>query len=649
MRILASLLLTGLLTLTTWAAPKNSTPAGKATAGEQSRAAALAGVDDAGFKRACPQNSHLHLDRSGRAFFSCEIQPATTQVGPDTTPYTSSATYPLDQTFKLHTRPGASKVIYLDFTGHTTTGTPWNTNFAAGADIVTPAYDIDGNPSSFSAAELAAIQEAWRCVAEDYAAWDVDVTTEDPGIEAIRRTSLNDVNYGVRCVIGGSSQQWLGAGAGGVAYVGSFTSQVAATSTVNDIPAFTFPVQLSGNARYIAEATSHEIGHTLGLYHSGQTNGTEYYTGHADWAPIMGVGYYKTVTQWTRGDYPLSNNQQDQINLITGRIPRLADEHGNSSTLASVIPGSQLTAGGVISDRTDTDWFKITSNVGTVNVTAAAASPSANLKVGISLVDASGLVLAQGTANGMGATLSVPVTGGDYYLVVDGVGNGDALTGYTDYSSVGRFSLTGSWPAVGPVNQLPVASTAGSTQTTGVAPLTTQFVGTNSFDPDGIIVSYLWDFGNGITSTLASPSYTYGTAGNYNARLTVTDNSGGSASATLPIVVTVPTVAKIVKVSSIVLQWVRINTSTGNIQGTVTVTDGSGKVMPNATVNVTLSGMTTGTFSGTTDRRGQFTVRSARLSSQATGTTTLTVNRITLSGFTYDPANNTVTSATLVR
>lgn len=649
MRFLASLLLSSLLTLTTWAAPKNSKPAGKATAAEQSRAAVLAGEDDASFKRACPQNSHLHLDRSGRAFFSCETLPATTQVGPDTTPYTSTATYPLDQTFKLHTRPGASKVIYLDFNGHTTTGTPWNTNFASGADIVTPAFDTDGNPSSFSATELAAVQEVWRIVAEDYAAWDVDVTTEDPGIEAIRRTSLSDASYGVRCVIGGSSLQWLGAGAGGVAYVGSFTSQVSATSAVNDTPCFTFPAQLAGNARYIAEATSHEIGHTLGLYHSGQTNGTEYYTGHADWAPIMGVGYYKAVTQWTRGDYPLSNNQQDQVSLITGKIARLTDEHGNSSTQASVIIGDQLTAGGVISDRADTDWFKITSNVGTVNVTAAAASPSANLKVGISLVDASGLVLAQGTPNGMGATLSVPVTGGDYYVVVDGVGAGDALTSYTDYSSLGRFSLTGSWPVIGPVNLLPVASTAGSTQTSGVAPLTTLFVGTNSYDPDGIIVSYLWDFGNGATSTLANPVYSYANAGNYTAKLTVTDNSGGTSSATLPIVVTVPTVGKIVKVSSIVLQWVRINTSTGNIQGTVTVTDGTGKIMPNATVTVTLSGLTTGTFTGTTDRKGQFTVKSARLSSAAKGTTTLTVNSVALTGHTYNPANNTVTSASLVR
>lgn len=649
MRFITSWFLALLLAVTALAAPKNSFPAAKANAEQRTRAATLAGLDVAGFHRACPNNDHLHLDRSGLPFFSCENQPERTQVGPDTTPYTSTATFPLTQTFALHTRPGASKVIYLDFNGHTTTGTPWNTNFSGGADIVTPPFDTDGNPSSFSDAELAAIQEVWRRVAEDYAAWDVDVTTEDPGIEALRRTSLNDAIHGSRCVIGGSSLQWLGTNAGGVAYVGSFGGQVAATTTLNDTPCFVFPTQLAGSAPYIAEAASHEIGHTLGLYHSGQTNGTEYYTGHADWAPIMGVGYYKSVTQWTRGDYPLANNQQDQVTLISGKIARLADEHGNSSTSAAAVSGSQLNAGGVISDRADRDWFKITSNVGTVNVTAEAASPSANLKIGISLVDASGLVLAHGTPNGMGATLSVPVTGGDYHLVIDGVGNGDALTGYTDYSSLGRFRLTGSWPAVGPVNQLPVASTAGSTPTSGPAPLTTSFVGTNSYDPDGIIVSYLWDFGNGATSTLADPAYSYASAGNYTATLTVTDNSGGTSSATLPIVVNAPTVGKIVKVSSIVLQWVTINTSTGNIQGTVTVTDGTGKLMPNATVKATLSGMTTGTFTGTTDRRGQFTVKSARLSSAAKGTTTLTVNSVTLTGHTYNPANNTVTSASLVR
>ena len=28
-----------------------------------------------------------------------------------------------------------------------------------------------------------------------------------------------------------------------------------------------------------------------------------YYKGHGGWAPIMGVGYYKAVVQWSKGEY----------------------------------------------------------------------------------------------------------------------------------------------------------------------------------------------------------------------------------------------------------------------------------------------------------------------------------------------------------
>ena len=63
----------------------------------------------------------------------------------------------------------------------------------------------------------------------------------------------------------------------------------------------------------------HEIGHTLGLYHSGQTTGVEYYAGHSDWAPIMGVGYGKSLTQWSKGEYPNANQPQDDIAIIGRR------------------------------------------------------------------------------------------------------------------------------------------------------------------------------------------------------------------------------------------------------------------------------------------------------------------------------------------
>ena len=64
----------------------------------------------------------------------------------------------------------------------------------------------------------------------------------------------------------------------------------------------------------------------------------------------------------------------------------------------------------------------------------------------------------------------------------------------------------------------------------GASPLTVAFSSAGSTDPDGTIVSYDWDFGDGSThATVASPpAHTYTAIGNYNAKLTVTDNRGGT-------------------------------------------------------------------------------------------------------------------------
>ncbi|MFH1476058.1 MAG: PKD domain-containing protein, partial [Verrucomicrobiota bacterium] len=75
----------------------------------------------------------------------------------------------------------------------------------------------------------------------------------------------------------------------------------------------------------------------------------------------------------------------------------------------------------------------------------------------------------------------------------------------------------------------------------GSAPLTVQFQG-NGTDYDGTIVAYAWDFTNDgvIDSTAQNPSFTYTQTGNYTARLTVTDNSNLTGSATVGIKVANP-------------------------------------------------------------------------------------------------------------
>lgn len=74
--------------------------------------------------------------------------------------------------FKLHSRPGAPRILLLDFTGYNNTGSYWNTAFGKDS-IVTPAYDFDGNPAAFSTSELQNIIKIWRAVAEDYSWADV--------------------------------------------------------------------------------------------------------------------------------------------------------------------------------------------------------------------------------------------------------------------------------------------------------------------------------------------------------------------------------------------------------------------------------------------------------------------------------------------
>jgi len=102
---------------------------------------------------------------------------------------------PLADTFKLHSKPGSSRILFLDFDGHVITGTAWNQNNNGGLDIVAPPFDTDGNPGTFSDDERRRIQEVWSRVAEDYAPFDVDVTTELLSEAQITRSTSTDLEF----------------------------------------------------------------------------------------------------------------------------------------------------------------------------------------------------------------------------------------------------------------------------------------------------------------------------------------------------------------------------------------------------------------------------------------------------------------------
>ena len=82
----------------------------------------------------------------------------------------------------------------------------------------------------------------------------------------------------------------------------------------------------------------------------------------------------------------------------------------------------------------------------------------------------------------------------------------------------------------GASNQDPVAKITAVSQ--GKVGEAIAFSSAGSQDQDGQIASYLWEFGDGSTSTLANPTHQYGSEGSYSVTLTVTDNDGAIGSAT---------------------------------------------------------------------------------------------------------------------
>jgi len=92
-------------------------------------------------------------------------------------------------------------------------------------------------------------------------------------------------------------------------------------------------------------------------------------------------------------------------------------------------------------------------------------------------------------------------------------------------------------PKSGVSNQPPTA-VASATPTSGIAPLAVNFSGANSSDSDGTIASYSWAFGDGGTGSGVASAHTYQNVGNYTAVLTVTDNQGATATASVGISVT---------------------------------------------------------------------------------------------------------------
>ena len=82
----------------------------------------------------------------------------------------------------------------------------------------------------------------------------------------------------------------------------------------------------------------------------------------------------------------------------------------------------------------------------------------------------------------------------------------------------------------------PIAVVTGSA-TTALTSVPLSFNSTGTYDPDGTIVAYSWNYGDGSTASGSTASHSFTTSGTYTVTLTVTDNSGSTASASLAVVI----------------------------------------------------------------------------------------------------------------
>ena len=336
----------------------------------------------------------------------------------------------------LNSYPTAAATIYIDFDGHNVNNSMWN-------------Y---GTPFSCLPATMtdAQITEAFNRIAEDFRPFNINITTD------LSKFLAAPLSQRIRVVVTPTSA-WY-AGVAGIAYVTSFTWG-------DDTPAFVFSDRLGNNAKRVAEAVSHETGHTLGLYHQSAYTSTctltsSYHTGigtgEISWGPIMGNVGSRNTTQWNFGPTPNGCAfLQDNLSIITSTngFGYRPDDYADLYTGASpvIISNNVFSRTGVISTTADKDYFRfdlsqkgaLTLNVTPFNV--GTGNSGANLDVKIILQDSKGTsIRTYDIADSLNARIDTTLSAGTYYVIIDGTGNVNAGN---DYGSLGAYTIDGTYSA----------------------------------------------------------------------------------------------------------------------------------------------------------------------------------------------------------
>ncbi|WP_020559144.1 zinc-dependent metalloprotease family protein [Thiofilum flexile] len=343
----------------------------------------------------------------------------------------------------LQSKPGASKVLYIDYWGGTLTGTVWNDYTNSGNPIVYTPYSSDSDTTNFSEADRYLMWLGFNEAAEDYAAFGINVTTNVAIYNAT--PSAN------RSRIIATTTDYFYPGYGGVAFIGAFrfTTDYSKTAWV-----------WNRSAGSLGMTISHEAGHQMGLEHDG-TNTLGYYQGHGVWGPIMGAPFNKPYVQWSKGEYLDANNNENDFTTIASVLGITGDDAGNTAATATTLTLPATNKQGYIRPNglaADVDVYKFTlSSTQTVTVKAQPAlgaegeSIASNLAMNAKLTNSSGTLIAQALSSAVSplspSTNKLLYTGslaaGTYYLTIDAVSpNTNWSAGFGEYGNEGLYRFT---------------------------------------------------------------------------------------------------------------------------------------------------------------------------------------------------------------
>ena len=192
----------------------------------------------------------------------------------------------------------------------------------------------------------------------------------------------------------------------------------------------------------------------MGLSHDGRGSDT-YYQGDRNpsdptsWGPIMGTGYYNSVSQWSNGDYADATNTQDDVNQMGAAIGYAADEAGETPANAAALPpvAGGFAVSGVVAQRTDVDaWSFSLASAADVAVlalpwTSDDYTAGANLDIVLKLyaLPSGSLMYTVAPSGQTSASLSRRLDAGAYAVTIEGGGDPGS---YSDYGSLGQYDLS---------------------------------------------------------------------------------------------------------------------------------------------------------------------------------------------------------------